>query len=289
MAGPLGLLARAMLGSEVLRPAYKAASEALPHPMNRVLPSNQPTFYELLKASVEPAGRLLGILPEEQPQTNLPMDYYASPTGVMSSAGEPMITGQGISGFQPASEYETTRNFVEPAYTPPLVPEQGSWTMQGGTNIPSQIALGSPQQEFPPQRTYSFERDLAGLDTGSGSVPLPQQGADYTVAPPSFASFGGSSFGGSYQPESSYWNPIQTPQQELGQVMLPEPDLARNLPSAYAPPAPSSEEDEERERFFMSAAPTMPVILRQRDFAEERARGGLIRRGGLSMLAARYA
>jgi len=230
----------------------------------------------------------LGLLPEERPQTNLPEDYYVTPSGITSSAGEQMITDQGITGFQPASEYGMARGFDEPAYTPPLVPEQGSWTMQ---NIPSQIPeeMSNRQVQLTPGQQYRL--DQMARRVGDETL-LPYQGVDYTVAPESFGGF--SAGPTSYQPESSYYNPIQTPQQEWEQVMLPTPDLARDLPPAYPPDTarayePAAEEDEERERFFMSAAPASLVTLRQRDFSEQRARGGLIGHGGLSALAARYA
>jgi len=259
MAG-LPLLLRSVLGSQLTQPLMNEVavrgigSGFLSPEIARLLYSDQ-TLGGQLANSVEPIGRLLGLLPQERTQTNLPEDYYVTPSGITSSAGEPMITDQGRLGFAPQSQYSNS-GFDEPMYTPPLVPEQGSWTMQ---NIPSQIPeeMSNRQVQLTPGQQYQLDQ-------------MAKRVGDEI-------SFGGFSAGPtSYQPESSYFNPIGTPQQEFQRVTLDTPDLGRNLPTAYAPSTPSDEEDEERERFFMSAAPTTPVTLKKPVRSQEMARGGSV-------------
>jgi hypothetical protein len=179
-------------------------------------------------------GALGNAIRGEPPNYNLPTDYSVGPQGeVFSSTGDRMVTGQGVSGFQPENQYGMN-SFEEPSYAPPI---PWNYSLSDAANIPSQIPMGTPAQEFPPQRTYSFERDVGGLDTGSGSVPLPS-------AP---------------MPEGPYWNRTMPAQYELGRQELPLQDLSMGLPSAMSSVAPPVESvDQELERLAARYAQQAP-------------------------------
>lgn len=220
MAGPLMAVARALLGSELAQPVINklVSSGALDPGVTRLLRGE--SLGSTLTQAAEPLGRLAGVLPAEPPNYNLPTDYGVGSRGeVYSSAGDRMVAGRGISGFQPESPYGTSL-FEEPRYEPPLPQD---YSLRNAGQIPSQVPMGAPVQEFPPQRAYSFERDVGGTDFGSGSVPLPS-------AP--------------VPPEGPYWNPTLPAQYELGRQELPMQNLSAGLPSAV--PAETTQQELER-------------------------------------------
>lgn len=98
MANPLLLLARALLSSE----AQTRAAPFAPTGIQQLLPDQ--SLGQTLLDAVSPLGYMTGIKQEPLP-TNLPVDYTVSPTGVMDTAGNQMITGQGVMGFQPRDQY----------------------------------------------------------------------------------------------------------------------------------------------------------------------------------------
>lgn len=247
MAGPLMAVGRALLGSELVSnlqnagylPSIRGAGRSPGWGSNVSLG-------QLLSESAAPMGRLMGLLPEEPPNYNLPTDYYVGPQGqVLSSEGERMVTGQGVSGFQPENQYGS-RGFEEPRYEPPV---PWNYSMYEAGNIPSQIQMSAPAQEFPPQRTYSFERDLGGVDTGSGSVSLPPAVSstrpdylppDVPWPPPPGA--GGGFMPAGYGAEQGFAGPVNVPDVYRGQLS----DLSVGLPAAT--PYESVEQELERLR-----------------------------------------
>jgi hypothetical protein len=137
---------RALLGSELVQPVINklVSSGALDPNVERLIYGQ--SLGSTLARAAEPMGRLMGLLPEERPNYNLPADYYVGPQGqVLSSEGERMVTGQGVSGFQPENQYGS-RGFEEPRYEPPM---PWNYSMNDAGNIPSQISMGASAQEFP--------------------------------------------------------------------------------------------------------------------------------------------
>lgn len=146
MAGPLMAVGRALLSSELAQPVVNQliSSGALDPNVARLLYGQ--SLGSTLMQAAEPMGRMLGLLPEEPPNYNLPTDYYVGPQGqVLSSEGERMVTEQGMSGFQPENQYGS-RGFEEPRYEPPM---PWNYSMRDAGEIPSQIPMGAPAQEFP--------------------------------------------------------------------------------------------------------------------------------------------
>ncbi len=70
-----------------------------------------------LSSFVDPFLYLTG-LKQEPPPTNLPTDYMVSPTGVMDTAGNQMITGQGVTAFQPVDQYGLDMGGFDPTPSP---------------------------------------------------------------------------------------------------------------------------------------------------------------------------
>lgn len=91
-------LLRSGLSSEVLS---RFAPNA-PSGIQSLLP--QTSLSEQLTSAVNPLMYLTG-LKQEAPSGNLQTDYMVSPTGVMDTAGNQMVTDQGIMGFQPQDQY----------------------------------------------------------------------------------------------------------------------------------------------------------------------------------------
>lgn len=98
MAGPLLLLGKSLLGSEAL----SQARPYVPSGLQPFLPRE--SLAELLSRLPEHLGYMTG-LKQEQPSGNLPTDYMVTPTGIVDTGGGQMITGQGVSGFQPRDQY----------------------------------------------------------------------------------------------------------------------------------------------------------------------------------------
>lgn len=194
-------------------------------------------------------GALGNAIRGEPQNYNLPTDYSVGPQGeVFSSIGDRMVTGQGVSSFQPENQYGIS-SFEEPRYEPPV---PWNYSLSDAANIPSQIPMDTPAQEFPPQRTYRWEPDLGGLDTGSGSVPLPPAISstrpahlppDVPWPPPPGA--GGGFMPAGYGAEQSLPGPVNAPDVYRGQFS----DLSMGLPSgmpSVAPPAESVDQELER-------------------------------------------
>jgi hypothetical protein len=99
MANPLLLLARALLSSE----AQSKAAPYMPTGVQQLLPRE--SLAQQLAQIPSAVGYMTG-LKQEAPSGNLQTDYMVSPTGVMDTAGNQMITGQGVMGFQPRDQYE---------------------------------------------------------------------------------------------------------------------------------------------------------------------------------------
>lgn len=93
----LNLLREAVRSEVVSRAAPYA-----PSGIQGLLP--QTSLMQQVISSVDPFLYLTG-LKQEAPPTNLPTDYMVSPTGVMDTAGNQMVTGQGILDFQPVDQY----------------------------------------------------------------------------------------------------------------------------------------------------------------------------------------
>ena len=91
-------LLREALRSEVVSRAAPYA----PSGIQGLLP--QTSLMQQVSSSVDPFLYLTG-LKQEAPPTNLPTDYMVSPTGVMDTAGNQMVTGQGIMAFQPVDQH----------------------------------------------------------------------------------------------------------------------------------------------------------------------------------------
>lgn len=104
MANPLLLLARALLSSE----AQTKAAPYMPMGVQQLLPNE--SLAQQLAQIPSAIGYMTG-LKQEAPSGNLQTDYMVSPTGVMDIAGNQMITGQGIMGFQPRDQYGFNMGF----------------------------------------------------------------------------------------------------------------------------------------------------------------------------------
>ena len=91
-------LLRSGLSSEVLS---RFAPNA-PSGIQSLLP--QTSLGEQLTSAVNPLMYLTG-LKQEAPSGNLQTDYMVSPMGVMDTAGNKMVTDQGIMGFLPQDQY----------------------------------------------------------------------------------------------------------------------------------------------------------------------------------------
>jgi hypothetical protein len=154
MAGPLFAVGRALLGSQLTQPIMNEmairglGSGTLSPELARLLYSNR-TLGEQLASSVEPLGRLLGFLPEERPNYNLPDDYSVGPQGeIYNLAGDRMVTGEGVTGFQPVAQYGEY-GFQEPLPPRPEgYPSDAPWPPPGagGGFMPAAEGLLSLQQ-----------------------------------------------------------------------------------------------------------------------------------------------
>lgn len=177
MSGPLFAVGRALLGNQLTQPlmnemAVRGLDSGILSPeVARMLYSNQ-TFGEQLSNSVEPLGRLLGLLPEERPNYNLPEDYSVGPQGgIYNLAGDRMVTGEGVTGFQPEAQYGEYA-FQEPAYEPPI---PNNYSLYNAGEIPSQIALGQPIDEFPTSTSRNFDLWEPSLSTSPPGLQQPEQ------------------------------------------------------------------------------------------------------------------
>jgi hypothetical protein len=99
----LNLLREAVRSEVVSRAAPYA-----PSGIQGLLP--QTSLRQDLTSAVDPLLYLTG-LKQEAPPTNLPTDYMVSPTGVMDTAGNQMVTGQGIMAFQPVDQHGLYKGF----------------------------------------------------------------------------------------------------------------------------------------------------------------------------------
>lgn len=97
-------LLRSGLGSEVLS---RLAPNA-PSGIQSLLP--QTSLREQFTSAVDPLMYLTG-LKQEAPSGNLQTDYMVSPTGVTDTAGDQMVTGQGVMNFQPQNQYGLDTGF----------------------------------------------------------------------------------------------------------------------------------------------------------------------------------
>jgi hypothetical protein len=187
MAGPLFAVGRALRGSQLTQPIMNEmairglGSGTLSPELARLLYSNR-TLGEQLASSVEPLGRLLGFLPEERPNYNLPDDYSVGPQGeIYNLAGDRMVTGEGVTGFQPVAQYGEY-GFQEPLPPRPEgYPSDAPWPPPGagGGFMPAAEGLLSLQQ--PP--TWGRGADGGGFsgargDDGGGHGSY---GGDYYV------------------------------------------------------------------------------------------------------------
>jgi hypothetical protein len=128
------------------------------------------TLGEQLASSVEPLGRLLGFLPEERPNYNLPDDYSVGPQGeIYNLAGDRMVTGEGVTGFQPVAQYGEY-GFQEPLpldqlplpLDQPLPPPPGAGS---GFFVPAAeglLSLQQPSQEDEQERRRREWQDATG-------------------------------------------------------------------------------------------------------------------------------
>jgi hypothetical protein len=162
MAGPLFAVGRALLGSQLTQPminelAVRGVTSGIVSPeVARLLYSDR-TLGEQLASSVEPLGRLLGFLPEERPNYNLPDDYSVGPQGeIYNLAGDRMVTGEGVTGFQPVAQYGEY-GFQEPLPLPP--PGAGGGFMPAAEGLLSQQ---QPSQEDEQERRRREWQDATG-------------------------------------------------------------------------------------------------------------------------------
>jgi hypothetical protein len=162
MAGPLFAVGRALLGSQLTQPminelAVRGVTSGIVSPeVARLFYGNQ-TLGEQLASSVEPLGRLLGFLPEERPNYNLPDDYSVGPQGeIYNLAGDRMVTGEGVTGFQPVAQYGEY-GFQEPLPLPP--PGAGGGFMPAAEGLLSQQ---QPSQEDEQERRRREWQDATG-------------------------------------------------------------------------------------------------------------------------------
>lgn len=275
MAGPLLALGKTLLGSELVSrlqnegylPSIRGAGRSPGAGGNIPLS-------ELLANSASPLARLLGLLPEERPNYNLPTDYSVGPQGaIYSSSGDRMQTGEGVTSFQPEGQFDG-RGFQEPAYEPPI---PWNYSLQNAGEIPSQIALQSPQQEFPQQRTYSWERDVSGVDSGAGSVPLPQVQGPTTNMPrpegyPSEAPWPPPGAGSGFMPSVEG---LPSLQQQLTDPVNYYSDLAAGLPSPAADKKLVKEPEEEIEYWIDALEAPKAKATREME-SIQKARGGVV-------------
>jgi hypothetical protein len=168
MAGPLFAVGRALLGSQLTQPminelAVRGVTSGIVSPeVARLLYSNR-TLGEQLASSVEPLGRLLGVLPEERPNYNLPDDYSVGPQGeIYNLAGDRMVTGEGVTGFQPVAQYGEY-GFQEPLPLDQLpLPPPGTGS---GFFVPAAeglLSLQQPSQEDEQERRRREWQDATG-------------------------------------------------------------------------------------------------------------------------------
>jgi hypothetical protein len=162
MAGPLFAVGRALLGSQLTQPminelAVRGVTSGIVSPeVARLFYGNQ-TLGEQLASSVEPLGRLLGFLPEERPNYNLPDDYSVGPQGeIYNLAGDRMVTGEGVTGFQPVAQYGEY-GFQEPLPLPP--PGAGGGFMPAAEGL---LSLQQPSQEDEQERRRREWQDATG-------------------------------------------------------------------------------------------------------------------------------
>jgi hypothetical protein len=173
MAGPLFAVGRALLGSQLTQPIMNEmairglGSGTLSPEVARLLYSNR-TLGEQLASSVEPLGRLLGFLPEERPNYNLPDDYSVGPQGeIYNLAGDRMVTGEGVTGFQPVAQYGEY-GFQEPLPPRPEgYPFDAPWPPPGagGGFMPAAeglLSLQQPSQEDEQERRRREWQDATG-------------------------------------------------------------------------------------------------------------------------------
>jgi hypothetical protein len=187
MAGPLFAVGRALLGSQLTQPIMNEmairglGSGTLSPELARLLYSNR-TLGEQLASSVEPLGRLLGFLPEERPNYNLPDDYSVGPQGeIYNLAGDRMVTGEGVTGFQPVAQYGEY-GFQEPLPPRPEgYPSDAPWPPPGAGGGFMPAAEGPLSLQQPP--TWGRGADGGGFsgargDDGGGHGSY---GGDYYV------------------------------------------------------------------------------------------------------------
>lgn len=96
---PIPFLIRNALISSLADKAQSEFGGGLPS----LLRGSTPTIIDSAKELFTGLGNYFGLIPPQP--TSLPEDYYVSPYGITSSSGEPMITGEGVLGFQPANQY----------------------------------------------------------------------------------------------------------------------------------------------------------------------------------------
>jgi len=135
----LNLLREAVRSEVVSRAAPYA-----PSGIQGLLP--QTSLMEQVGSSVDPFLYLTG-LKQEAPPTNLPTDYMVSPTGVMDTAGNQMVTGQGITAFQPVDQHGLDMGGFDPTRgtTPWELPDFG---MPTGMIESSPMTTNVPSSEY---------------------------------------------------------------------------------------------------------------------------------------------
>jgi hypothetical protein len=156
----LNLLREAVRSEVVSRAAPYA-----PSGIQGLLP--QTSLMQQVSSSVDPFLYLTG-LKQEAPPTNLPTDYMVSPTGVMDTAGNQMVTGQGIMAFQPVDQYGLDMGFDPTRGTTP-------WELPDFARMPTGMIESSPMTTQIPDTEYQ---------AWFNPVPMPDLAENLPGVPP---------------------------------------------------------------------------------------------------------
>jgi hypothetical protein len=152
------------LRSEILSRAAPYA----PSGIQSLLP--QTSLGQQITSAVDPLLYLTGLKQHPTPE-NLPEDYMVSPTGILDSAGNQMITGQGVINFQPINQYGLDMGFNPEG---PMYPgfETGSSQGPGGySDNPFQQTQIDPKE----YEHWFNPVPMPDLTESLPSVPLPNQ------------------------------------------------------------------------------------------------------------------